>query len=252
MNVGALGRRLGFVRGIVAVIAIVLSLLTLGSRAARAAGDDEKAARALYESAEKKFNVGKFAEALTDYQAAYEAKPLPGFLFNIAQCYRNMGNYERARFFFRRYLSIEPKAPNHRRVEELISEMTKQMEAQAGAPASPTTPPSTAAPPSTSPPPAETPAGETKPGEPAAAAPPEPKPAEPLPAAPAPHEDASSSAAAVVTATPPAPESHPVYTRWWFWTGVGAVVVGGAVAAFFLTQPKTVTPGTLQPIDGRM
>jgi tetratricopeptide (TPR) repeat protein len=245
MNVGALGRRL--------VVAFAI-IVTIGSGAARAAGDEEKQARALYESAEKKFNVGKFAEALTDYQAAYEAKPLPGFLFNIAQCYRNLGNYERARFFFRRYLSIEPKAPNHRRVEELINEMTKQIEAQAaaGPASSSTTPPPTTAP-STSPPPAEA-SPETKPSEPAAAAPPEPKPAEPVPAAPPPHDETSSSAAAVVAATPPPSEeeAHPVWTRWWFWTGVGAVVVGGAVAAFFLTRPKTVTPGSLDPIDGRM
>ena len=41
----------------------------------------------------------------------------PSAYFNIAQCYRNMGNYERARFFFRRYLTLEPKASNHRRVD---------------------------------------------------------------------------------------------------------------------------------------
>ena len=32
----------------------------------------------------------------------------PAFLFNIAQCYRNMQSYERARFFFRRYLALDP------------------------------------------------------------------------------------------------------------------------------------------------
>src|SRR6478609_110404 len=76
-------------------------------------GGDEQEARRLFAKAELSFIVGKFAEALTDYQAAYEAKPLTGFLFNIAQCYRNMGDYERARFFFRRYLSLEPRSSNH-------------------------------------------------------------------------------------------------------------------------------------------
>src|SRR5262249_18791538 len=32
--------------------------------------------------------------------------------------------------------------------------------------------------------------------------------------------------------------SSPVYKRWWFWTAIGAVVVGGAVTAFVLTRPK--------------
>ena len=35
---------------------------------------------------------------------------------------------------------------------------------------------------------------------------------------------------------------RPVWKRWWFWTGVGAVVAGGVVAAFFLTRPQTSRP----------
>jgi len=250
MDVGTHWRRPGFA----SLVAVVAILVTLGAGTARAGGgEDEKHARELYERAEKSFNVGKFAEALTDYQAAYEAKPLPGFLFNIAQCYRNMGNYERARFFFRRYLSIEPKAPNRRKVEELIAEMSKQIDAQAAAAASApaTTPPATTTPPLASAA-GDAKPGDAKPSDATAAAPPEPKPVEPLPAAPPPAETTSPSAAAVLTTTAPPPEeAHPVWKRWWFWTGVGAVVVGGAVAAFFLTRPKTVTPGTLSPIDGR-
>jgi hypothetical protein len=250
MNVGALTRRLGI------LLVCFLSIAAVRSPVARAAGaptaEDEQRARDLYARAEKSFDVGKFAEALTDYQAAYEAKPLPGFLFNIAQCYRNMGNYERARFFFRRYLTVEPHAPNHRRVEELISEMTKKIDAQGAAPATtPTTPPPVDAKPAESklgdtevkPPPAEAKAPEPATAPPAAEAP-------PLPSAPPPA--AADSSVPVVTATSPSPEeSHPVYTRWWFWTGVTAVVVGGAVAAFFLTRPQTKTPGSLDPIDGR-
>jgi hypothetical protein len=71
---------------------------------------------------------------------------------------------------------------------------------------------------------------------------------EPVPAAP---NDAATASPTLVTATAPQPAATPVYKRWWFWTGVGAVVVGGAVTAFFLTRPKTVTPGSLDPIDGR-
>ena len=46
--------------------------------------------------------------------------------------------------------------------------------------------------------------------------------------------------AANLTASPPprqpAAASHPVYERWWFWTGVGAVVVAGVVTAIVLTR----------------
>src|SRR3954471_10602850 len=114
----------------------------------------EKASRELFQRAEKSFNLGKFPEALADYEAAYEAKPLPAFLFNIAQCHRNMGNYERARFHYRRYLSLEPRSANRALVEDLIAEMTRLLDRQAAdhqaaagaaAPAGPSaTPPPTA------------------------------------------------------------------------------------------------------------
>jgi hypothetical protein len=40
-----------------------------------------------------------------------------------------------------------------------------------------------------------------------------------------------------LTESPPVPEAapaSPVYKTWWFWTGVGAVVVAGTVTAIVL------------------
>jgi len=34
----------------------------------------------------------------------------------------------------------------------------------------------------------------------------------------------------------PARSSRPIYTKWWFWTGVGAAVIAGSVTAFVLTR----------------
>ena len=78
--------------------------------------------------AETKFNLGRFEEAAADYQAAYEAEPLPAFLFNIGQCYRNLGNYERAQFYFRRYVQLDPHSPNRADAEQLIAEMDRMTE----------------------------------------------------------------------------------------------------------------------------
>jgi tetratricopeptide (TPR) repeat protein len=88
----------------------------------------EKVARAHFEKAEKAFNLGHFDAALTSYQAAYEALPLPAFLFNIAQCHRNLRNREQAVFFYQRYLSLAPAAPNRPVVEELIAEQKRLLE----------------------------------------------------------------------------------------------------------------------------
>jgi tetratricopeptide (TPR) repeat protein len=88
----------------------------------------EKAARAHFDRAEKAFNLGHFDDALVGYQAAYEALPLPAFLFNIAQCHRNLRNREQAVFFYQRYLSLAPDAPNRAVVEELIAEQKRLLE----------------------------------------------------------------------------------------------------------------------------
>ena len=39
-------------------------------------------------------------------------------------------------------------------------------------------------------------------------------------------------------------ESPPVYKRWWFWTGIGAVVVGGVVTGMLLSKKSAATRPT--------
>src|SRR5215475_7649338 len=86
----------------------------------------EQAARKHFEHAEKLYALGKFQDALVEYEAAYEAKPLPGFLFNIGQCYRNLGNYRQAVFSFKKYLDEKPDARNRDAVESLIADLEKK------------------------------------------------------------------------------------------------------------------------------
>jgi tetratricopeptide (TPR) repeat protein len=200
-----------------------------GQAQVQAQVNDEKEARRLFQKAELSFNLGRFPEALTDYQSAYQAKPLPGFLFNIAQCYRNLGDHERARFFFKRYLALEPHAPNRRRVDDLIAEMTRQLDLDAKS-ARPVPAPETLPPP----------------------APALPFPSR-APQAPPPGDTAALVTAALPPVAPLAtpPARRPVWRRWWLWTGVGVVVAGGVVATVLLARPDVRAPGSLQPIDSR-
>lgn len=204
-------------RAAATVIMFVASLVARGSVAGEVAAEG-RPGRALFESAESKFNVGHFDEALVDYQAAYDAEPLPAFLFNIGQCYRNMGNYERAQFFFRRYTALDPRSPNRPAAERLIAEMDRlAVERPAVAPA----------------------------GEPA---PPMPSLAAPLPAADA-RPPATYPRPSVATKTEDNGARPPVYRRAWFWVAVSAVVVAGGAAAFAVTQDNPRS--SLRPIDAR-
>src|SRR5688500_10407976 len=63
-----------------------------------AADSAEAEAREMFRRAEVHFNLREFDRALELYAEAYRLKPLPGFLFNIAQCHRFSGRYEDAAF----------------------------------------------------------------------------------------------------------------------------------------------------------
>lgn len=45
----------------------------------------------------------------------------------------------------------------------------------------------------------------------------------------------------------PLEKSRSVFTRWWFWTAVGAAVAGGVVLTYALTTEKAADHGTLAP-----
>jgi hypothetical protein len=90
--------------------------------------------------------------------------------------------------------------------------------------------------------------------EPAAAPTPVPVPLSPVPAAStipptaAPTNTAEPLGILQTAPTPEPQETAPVYKRWWFWTGIGAVVAGGVVTAVVLSSksaPKSpsCTPG---------
>jgi tetratricopeptide (TPR) repeat protein len=209
---------------------VALLVVSLASGAARA-GNPDKEARALFQRAEHSFNLGKFREALADYQAAYEQKPLSGFLFNIAQCYRNLGEPERARFFYRRYLTLEPHTPNRALVEDLITEMTRLLDQAARPEATPARP-------------AAADSGKPPAFAPVATAAPYP----PLRAAPPPAFESSPPSEASLSEAPAS--DRPVYKRWWFWTAIGAVAAASVVGVVLLGRNSDPS-GTLQPIDGR-
>jgi tetratricopeptide (TPR) repeat protein len=113
--------------GALRVLVLLAALDPSGARGPSGSAGDNPA-RALFQQGEVKFNLGDFEGAAADYQAAYEIDHRPALLFNIGQCYRNLGNYERARFFYRRFLALAPRTPNRRETERLIASMSKLLD----------------------------------------------------------------------------------------------------------------------------
>jgi tetratricopeptide (TPR) repeat protein len=208
----------------VALLTAAVVLTVLAPAAAHADPARLREARAHYEQAVADYNLDEYAPALAEFREAYRIKPDPSFLFNIAQCHRKLGQNEAALDYYRKYLRNLPDAPNRADVERIVAELhTKE----------------TAPQPDATPRPMPTPAPVVT-----------PTPA-PVPRleAPTPAPEASL----IATPAAPPPPSSPIYKRWWFWTGVGVIVVSaaviGVVASSKGSQPYVGTLGPNVPLE---
>ena len=95
--------------------AIVLGVLQLTAVAALAATDDNtEAARRLYESATRHFDLTEYEAALNDFKEGFRHKDDPVFLYNIAQCYRLMNQNDEALKFYSELFAASAQCPQPR------------------------------------------------------------------------------------------------------------------------------------------
>jgi tetratricopeptide (TPR) repeat protein len=184
------------------LLSLVCLLLAAGP--ARAEADDRAKAKALYDAGMAHYNLTEYKEALTSFKEAYRIHHDAALLFNIAQCYRQLGDPASAASFYRSYRRESPDSVRRADVERLIREMDRAVQEDRAR-----QPPTGAQPPADKEP--SSGAGQT-----------EPRPSLTPAAEPA--------ATNLVTATAP-PPSRPLVKRPWFWATVAgaAVVVAGAV-----------------------
>lgn len=93
----------------------------------------EALARSEFELAQRHYDLGRFELAIAHYARAYEAMPLPPFLFNIAQCHRQLGQIRRAAFFYTRYLDLAKEPQNATLARALLREMNEKQHARSEA-----------------------------------------------------------------------------------------------------------------------
>lgn len=113
-------------------ITLVLAFL-LGSAAARADEDEaerKSRALALLKEGRSRYDLGRFEEAITLFEASYQVWPYPETLYNLAQAHRQLKHYDRAVFYYRSYLRNKPDAANRAEVEERIAELEGLIQAQ--------------------------------------------------------------------------------------------------------------------------
>ena len=149
--------------------------------------------------------AGNYAEGVRLLAELWVATGDATFLYNQGRCYEQSGQNDLAASRFREYLRKAPSLPAEE--VEAVNRRIDELQRQA--------------------------AGRTAPGPTvinlvSPVAPPAQAPV-PTPAA------GVDRSAELVSSPQPAPvNDSPVYARWWFWTGIGAVVVGGVVTAVLL------------------
>ena len=197
---------------------LVLALALLFSSVRVASADERARARAAFRAGSQHYNLSEFKQALDAFKEAYRHYEDPSFLFNIAQCERQLGHKRDAVREYRAYLNNSENADNRESVRQIIVQLEREIAAddqRAAAAAS-------QAEKQASPPVVAT----TIPPPPSASAP--------------------SAALELTASAPPLVERKPAYKKWWVWTIVGGVVAGGAAAglAVVLTRPNAPTATT--------
>jgi len=213
-----------------AVLVMVLAAFAPTAHAAGGTKDEKKAIQS--------FAAGRYDEALEIYAKLYADTLNPVYLRNIGRCHQKLKQPDKAIDAFRDYLakggkkiSADEKAEINgyiKEMEALRDEQAKQpAQAQQPPPPTPVTPPS---------------------GAPVQPIPPQPQPDAPPPGyttappsayPPGPGPDQPSGALVAQAPPPGQAASSPIYAKWWFWTIIGAVVVGGVVTAVVLGTGKS-------------
>jgi len=204
-------------RGLVAIATLALCVLVPSAVRAESETEKKQRAKERYEIATRLYDVGKYGEAIGEYEQAYLLTGDAALLFNIGQAYRLWDRPEDAIRAYKNYLRQRPEATNRADVEKKLSDLEKVVEERRRG--------------SGTPPPAEAPRSPAPalPAPPPYAAPPVPVAgAEPSPAAP------ESPPAGLVVASQAASEPARPGQSWLVYPllGVsGACLVTAVVAA---------------------
>jgi hypothetical protein len=104
-------------------------------------------AQSAFDQAQADYLQGKFDEAAKGFQEAYAAREFPQFLYNAGACFHMKGKrdgsaeaYASAVTFYRKYLEVDPKAPDKAKVEKAIGVLEaeiKRLKAEASQPGAP-------------------------------------------------------------------------------------------------------------------
>jgi hypothetical protein len=173
-------------------------------------GDPLARARTHFEAGRALYNLANYRDAIREFSAGYALAPRPQFLVNLGQAYRKLGEYDKARAWFVRYLAEAPADdPERAQAGQIVLELDRQL---AEHPSSAASSAASSAPSSSE----VAPPGEAQ----------APQPASP-------------SLTVVTPAPPPARRASFARRHWWIFPTVAVVAAGVAVGIYFAVRPPS-------------
>jgi tetratricopeptide (TPR) repeat protein len=103
-------------------------LFTLSLSQPLFAQNSTEEAKKLFKDGEKEYKKNNYSKAVQLWKSAYEKKPLPLLLYNIAQATEKQGNAEEAIAYYEQYLATNPTDAGVRKsVEESLAALKKKV-----------------------------------------------------------------------------------------------------------------------------
>lgn len=194
------------------------------------AEDRTDEAKGLFSAGRAAFEAGRYRDAVDYFRRSYTLSRRAALLYNIAISYDRMSDDAKALEAYEQYLSLQPHASNQTEVESRVAALRaalKPQETQVPAEAEPA----------------------LSQNEPRARAPTPEQVA--ISQVQAPHGEPTQARASADRPPEPARATHgSVLSRWWFWTAVGVVVVGGVTATAIGLSGGQQPATPLQPSSG--
>jgi tetratricopeptide (TPR) repeat protein len=111
----------------ISFVVVCAWLLAVAGEAAAYAEDGEARGRAHYQLGRAAFAQGHYDRAIKEFETGYRNKPMPGFLYNIAQAAELAGQSQKALDHYRLYLQMRPAAPERDEVTRHIASLERAL-----------------------------------------------------------------------------------------------------------------------------
>jgi len=127
-------------------LALAVTLLLAGTARAQisteglSAAELEQRSRAHFGLARSHLELKEYEAAIHEFEIGYQYKPLPLFLYNIAQVAVLEGKRSMALEYFQKYMAANPRAKEKDEVTRRIAELQKSLAAEPETPSEPAAP----------------------------------------------------------------------------------------------------------------